>query len=527
MNIQETLDYCWSLQNQGEASLARKAFQKIPFFEISEIPHFKSLALLALKLEMIPAAKQTLERAWSFFPVEVWFGNNLATIYLQSGHVDQAKSLLEKVLQIDSDYAKALINYGLCFEQKGELQEASFYYQKSLSLEENQFEAHLRLALISERLSDVEQLKFHSKRAYDLNPHHPDSSYVMTFHFLRSGQPQKALQMIDQALSLQENNPTYSFLKGRVLDERGAYEQAYQVYEQANQFHKPPKGLKEALVLEQNHICEVLQEIQSWIPDEQQALQHNPIFILSCPRSGSSLLSQILGSHSKVENKGEMTVFEELFHSFVSGDPTKVMPGLMKALFIQHDQKVWNDLQSRYKALLDQITFDPNKTFYIDKGIMNSYYLPLIAALHPRALFVHLLRDPREVAYSIFKSNFSEFFWFKSDWKDALSYYQQDEKMIKKQVEVFNLNSLEICYEDLVTQPKEAISKILNALGLGWEESCLEFYKSNQITKTASYAQVKEPLHQKAVGSLKEKLPRVYDEMTTELKGFLPFVRYE
>lgn len=208
-----------------------------------------------------------------------------------------------------------------------------------------------------------------------------------------------------------------------------------------------------------------------------------PIFILGMPRSGTSLMEQILGSHSEITPLGEITALPEIIQ-LLEFDPS--MSRKIGA-YSKHIRQNYADYLKYYSI--------PSK-FFTDKLPTNFLNLGWIINAFPEAKIIHTNRDPMAICFSIFTQNFSaEGLGWTYDLEDIGNYYN----LYKNWMGLMKANNpslyLDLIYEDLVESPEQVIRQTLNYIGLEFEENCLEFHNQKRRINTASFEQVNKPLY--------------------------------
>lgn len=522
-DVSHLLSDVHSLLLAQEIESARAKFRTLPFASINDEKDIGIFGTLAIQLQFLRAAVQIFERALQLYPKNAQFYNNLATALLMEEKPKLAKPHLLKALELKPEYDLALLNLGSCEEQLGELHKSCENFLKALAVNPHLSLAHIRLAVVAERMNDVESLKIHAETAFEQNQNHPDVFYVLCFLHRRQKDFTQALTDIDQALLLSCGNPTYLFLKARVLEDLQRFSEAQTLYQQANQLIRPQKDVRSIVLNDHRESLNFMEHRsrQAVLP----IAQSGPLYILSSPRSGTSLLSEMLAQHSHFQNYGELDLNEKIYmQALQSYGCDDQMHKLMSKL--DEDQgSVLNHLQHLDDQLWQEMSPETGK-YWIDKGIMNAYFLPLMAKLHPQAPFVHIIRDGREVALSIFRTQFREFYWFQHDPMDALTHWRLTIEMVRTSARSYGLNLIELKYEDLVMQPERELRDILGWLGLDWESSMLNFHQSKNQTHTASYAQVKTPLYRSASDFAKRHYCDLYQRLTAKEGEFLQSLGY-
>ncbi len=215
-----------------------------------------------------------------------------------------------------------------------------------------------------------------------------------------------------------------------------------------------------------------------------------PIFILGMPRSGTSLTEAILGEHPQIGSLGECRVIER----FV---PLNLADGPLI-------NKVSSQILENYTQL------DSAHQRVTDKQLGNFLHLDAIASLLPHAHIIWCCRDRRDVAVSCFFQQFQTGAPWAGNIKHILHYEQMYSRLMRHWQQVLSLPILQLEYEALVADPREQVSRVLNFLGLPWEEQCLQFDESSRTTLTASNQQVKKKVYKSSVGRWKN-YAKVFD----------------
>ena len=208
-----------------------------------------------------------------------------------------------------------------------------------------------------------------------------------------------------------------------------------------------------------------------------------PIFIFGMPRSGTSLTEAILGEHPQIGPLGECRVIERFVPLNLTDGPLVTKTS---AQILEH-----------YAQL------DSARQRITDKQLGNFLHLDAIASLLPRAQIIWCCRDRRDVAVSCFFQQFQTGAPWAGNFEHILHYEQMYNRLMRHWQQVLALPILQLEYEALVAEPREQVSRLLNFLGLPWEEQCLKFDQSLRTTLTASNQQVKKKVYDSSVGRWK------------------------
>lgn len=295
------------------------------------------------------------------------------------------------------------------------------------------------------------------------------------------------------------------FLLGEMAEHRMDPAQAFAYFAQGNRFRagrfdrqKFRENLDLLLEVFTPDLLERLPAIQAQVPDSAKL-----IFIFGMPRSGTTLVEQILASHSAVCGGGELRfmgdVWRRLQHHF--GRAVAVWRKGLLAYSATELAALAQEYLSRATALIKEGEF-----YLTDKMPSNFFCLPLLSKLFPQAHFIHVQRDPLDTCWSCFRQNFEQQD-FAADLEDIGLYYWGYRRVMRRWSEILSVPILTLKYEELVLEPERMTRQLLNHCGLEWEETCLDFHLNRRQIHTASYAQVRQPLSLDSLGRSQPYLP--------------------
>ena len=215
-----------------------------------------------------------------------------------------------------------------------------------------------------------------------------------------------------------------------------------------------------------------------------------PIFILGMPRSGSSLVEQILSNNELIFGAGELSTIHESM--------TEVMS--LKT----SDNKYTSMLETIAQDYYDRLSHITNKNYVIDKLPLNFYWVGYIMKMFPHAKIIHTTRNPVAISYSLYKTLFAEgILEFSYDQDDIINYYQLYKDMMIYWKGLYKQEIFELDYELLINNPEQEVKNIFNYLGLEFNKSYLEIGNNKRSVTTASDIQIRNKINSKGIDSWK------------------------
>lgn len=219
-----------------------------------------------------------------------------------------------------------------------------------------------------------------------------------------------------------------------------------------------------------------------------------PVFIVGMPRSGTSLAEQILASHPDVFGAGELNAFSIMVARLDEASPTAPYPSCMLTLDA-------NAARARAKDYLFELRERANGDFcrITDKMPSNFLHLGLIAALFPHARVIHCRRDPMDTCLSIYFQMFDGFHPYAYDLRNIGRYYSSYERLMEHWKSVLPVPMMELRNEDIIADQKATTKALLSFCELEWNDDCLQFHRTKRAVRTASTAQVRQPINSASI----------------------------
>ena len=531
--------YAPALANLGNLLLLNEAAEE------AEACHRKAIALepenpshqinlgnTLLARQAIESAEECFREALRLKPDFAEALNGLGLALGGTGRFGEAAEPLHEALRHKPDNAPIHANLGQVFFEQEELEDAEACFRKALSFDPNYTKAKLRLARTRIELDDLDSAlgiyeemlsgdresarAWAGKAAVLDHMRRTEEAYEIVRRFTQDGPPPPGLIHLYAAMAQKEHRQAevaeeldgmlaqsglnrvdrraLHFTLGQLYDRLGAFDDAFKHYEKGNRLRPTP--------FDPEHNAESFARRMEFFSAERLAdlpragnESDHPVFIVGMPRSGSSLVEQILSCHEDVYGAGELRGIWRLAASLVPDFDRKHgeadLPGCL-------DRTVLSEAAERHLGELRKTAGDAIRV--TNKMPYNFLHLGLIALMFPRARIIHCVRDPIDTCLSCYFQNFARGNFQSFDLGHAGLYYRQYERLMAHWGEVLDLPILEVRYEEHVAEPEKVCRDMLEFLELDWDPACLRFHESSRFTKTASRDQVREPIYTSSAG---------------------------
>ena len=215
-----------------------------------------------------------------------------------------------------------------------------------------------------------------------------------------------------------------------------------------------------------------------------------PVFVVGMPRSGTTLVEQILATHSRVFGAGELPDIPEIAAAMANEFNDEMHYPYNQSLF---NQLIIEKYTDRYLGKINELGSAALRV--VDKLPHNYMYIGVIQLLFPNARVIHVKRHPVDTCLSCYFQDFSSAHSYVYDLEILGNYYSLYEEVMNHWKKVIKLPFLEVCYEDFVNDQERCTRRLIEFCGLEWEDGCMQFYKNERIVRTPSYDQVRQPMY--------------------------------
>jgi tetratricopeptide (TPR) repeat protein len=490
---------------------------------IAQDRHSEAMAML----EMICNSDQQNADAWS----------NLGKISIMREDFTKARECFDHVVNLQKNSVEAHINLANSLVRLGMLHDAVSIFRKVLNLQSDDLIAHQMLNATLVKLGELNEAVAGYDRMLELSPNNPRILVAKAKVLDRKGDKQQAYELLKPLIKQYPNDAKIAVAFATVCNEDGRRNDAIIVLETiignsqiklqpetAREVHSVLGQLYDSVANYKNAFSHFQQmnilkartiDIEKFTQDideaintfSAEALKNTPnstiptnsaIFIIGMPRSGTSLVEQILASHTEVTAAGELNDIlkyaKEIADLVDSHNP---YPHYLSELTTD----ICNSIAQRYISRLNDIS--SSSRYVTNKMPHNFLVLGLISKLFPQARLIHCRRDSRDTCVSCFFQNFTHGHHYATSLETLGAYYRQYEKLMSHWEKVIDRPVITIQYEELVADQESQTRRLLDFLDLPWDDRCLNFYNNERVIHTASYDQVRQPIYYKSVGRWK------------------------
>ncbi len=446
---------------------------------------------------------------------------NKGSIQLQMGRIHEAETSFLQALKINSSNPVALkymatTQFALC-----KYENALHYWQQLEDIHPGQVDISIKKAEILERQGQLDKAYNIIKAMIDQGKKNTEIAMLFASVCRHIGHRNEAITMLERTLSnldekINDNDLVSIHYKlGTLYDAEQDYDQAFKHFQTANDLKRIKFDRDSDSAIVDKLIETFNPHFLSNLPRSTNNSER-PVFIVGMPRSGTTLVEQILSSHPQIYGAGELGYLRMAIPKLPKLESQKTYPDNLAEL----TQETYDQIAQSYLDFLMQSSTE--ERYVINK--MPGYFLHLgfIAILFPKARIIHCMRDPLDTCLSCY---FSDFIGSSNSFAHRLEdlgyHYRNYDRLMQHWNAVLDIPILNVSYEELITDQEDVTHRLLDFFELEWDEACLRFFENKRIVNTMSYNQVRQPIYTRSIGRWKH-YERYLEPLKTSLLDSLP-----
>ena len=496
------------LKQTGRVIDSLTAMQKSVQLSPQDAEAHYNLGITLLELGRLDDALASYTQATALKPDYAEAHSNLGVTLQELGRLDDALASYTQAIALKPDYAAAHYNLGITLQELGRLDDALASYNQAIALKPDHAAAHSNLGNTLKELGRLEDALASYNQAIALKPDYAEAHRMLTSMKKFDAEDEQYSKMQELYLSediSEEQRCHFNFGLAKACEDLGNFEQAYTHYSEGNVLRK------KLLNYNINQDIELFKQLKSSYPKiektslELDKLSNNlmPIFIVGMPRSGTTLVEQIISSHSQVTGAGELK-FAKQFGAAIATGITEV------------NNESLLDFRHNYLNKLQNVSNE--NLIMTDKMPQNFRYIGLLAAAFPEAKIIHVKRNPAAVCWANYKQYFAKKglgYCYAID--DIISYHKLYENLMGFWTSTLSKRIYNLDYELLTVNQESETRQLIEYLGLDWDENCLSPENNTRSVATASNLQVRQKVYKGSSEQWKKYQPF----LNGALDGFL------
>ena len=407
-----------------------------------------------------------------------------------------------KALALKSDFPEALNGLGSVLHEQGDFKQAIACFEDVLRQKPDFADAHSNLAGAYSELGDMDKANHHYREALRYDPDYTGALSVLATH-LRDKMPDEDIEKMKGFLAREHlsdwKRSALNHGLAHYYDSKKEYALAAEHAALGNSHRKEVWSRQGKTYNRDDHTGFVSFLIKQFQPSFFDRVRgwgldtEVPVFVFGMPRSGTTLIEQILGSHPRVYGAGELSIAKEIFDRVPTLMNVKMAPAqAIPQMSMEVAQQAGKEHLARLRAL------NATAPRIVDKMPDNYLWLGFLAAIFPKAKFIYSKRDVHDIAVSCWITNFKQIRWA-CDQEDIAGRIKNHLRIMDHWRKVLPVPMLEVEYEQNVEDLEGSARRMIEFCGLDWDPACLAFHESKRTVRTASLSQVRQPVYKKSV----------------------------
>jgi tetratricopeptide (TPR) repeat protein len=404
--------------------------------------------------------------------------------------------LSDSALRLAAEYDTLGNLYSMCKDQR----QALLYFDKAIELEPGKAHFYLNVALVKQSLGDVEGAESAFDKVIELNPR--DHEAWLHRSRLRKqttadNHTENMEALIAGGKETWRREMTIRYALAKEYEDLGEYQSSFHNLKIGSSLRRD--HMQHDAHTDLNTIDTIINHFtKDYLDQPHRGFEsEEPMFIVGLPRTGTTLVERIIGSHSEVYAAGELNNFAQNLTRKITASGLK--KPVNREQFVEAATRV--NYERLGQAYVESTRPHTGKTArFIDKLPLNFLYCGLILKALPNAKIIHLTRHPMDTCFAIYKTLFKQAYPFSYDLQELGQYYLAYQKLMQHWQSSLPGRILDVSYEKLVTNQEEESRRIISFCGMEWQDACLNFHKNRAPSMTASLSQVRQPVYTTSIG---------------------------
>jgi tetratricopeptide (TPR) repeat protein len=462
------------------------AFKKVTAIKPDYADAYNNMGNALKEQGKLEEAIEAYNKALAIKPDYAEAYNNMGSALKDQGKLEEAIEAYNKALAIKPDNAEAYYNMGNALKDQGKLEEAIEAYNKALAIKPDKAEAYNNMGVTLQDQGKLEEAIEAYNKALAIKPDYADAHRhlsILTKYTSDTAQISEVEAFLEKTDLNDSDRCNLLYTKAKIQEDLGDLSAAYASYVAGG-------GLRQKLLkyefMRDEHLFDQIKRTAPKFKDvalnaASEPITHTPIFLLGMPRSGTTLVEQIASSHSEVTGAGELPYVSQFGGQLAGG----LTAPTIEAVSVFRERYL-TELSKRAEA----------QAFVTDKLPQNFQHIALICAAFPEAKIIHVLRNAEATCWSNFKHYFaSKDLGYSYSLRDTIAYYGLYKDLMHFWSQSYSNRIYNLDYDKLTEDQEPETRRLIEYLGLNWEDACLAPQNNKRSVKTASQQQVRKKVY--------------------------------
>ena len=421
---------------------------------------------------------------------------NIGNLFRLEGDFENSDKYFKRAFEINPKHLNTLLNYGNLKNDLNQNEEAIFYYKEANKIDNKNITIIYNLALAYQDMGDFSNAKIYFNKILELDPKFTKADRMLSriTNYLPNDKHFEQMKKKINSKDIGNNNKIdLNFALAKACEDFSDFKESFNYISSGNNLKK------QNIIYDNKKITKLFNDnIEFFDNFNFDFLKNNNIeskkkiiFIVGMPRSGTSLVEQIISSHSNVYGSGELPYLKVLVGKHFFRDGKLDSDAISTNSFSLIQDQYFNFL-SKYKIQEKIIT---------DKAPLNFIWIGFIKMLFPDAKIIHCKRNPKDTCLSLYKNIFDDSLDFTYDLDDLLCFFKDYYNLMKFWKKKFPDYIYDVSYENLIKDPSKQIKELISFCELDWENSCLEHHRNKKTIRTVSAVQARKPIYSSSVNT--------------------------